>query len=400
MSDLALFDPKRHEAVTDRPWDAGVARAAIHAIVDDARAAYTPETLWPGHQNDAPLEADPFCCLYFGAAGIIWALDYLARVGACDDRNPRMDAERVLTINRKMMGAEEPRLQSLLMGDAGIWLTQWRQEKSPAVADALFEAVARNADHPAQEFMWGAPGTMAAALAMHEETGEQRWIDAYRASAAALEQSFLPDEENGYRLWTQDLYGNRAKMIGAVHGFAGNAYALIKGRRFLDGAQWSPLSRAIAETVAGAAMRNEDGVNWPPTIGPSRPGREKVLIQHCHGAPGMVVCLAELDQPIDDLLLGAGEITWRAGPLRKGANLCHGTSGNGYAFLKLFARTGDQKWLDRARAFAMHAIARSAADRAEFGMGRYSLWTGDLGLAIYLWDCLNAQARFPTMDVF
>ena len=30
----------------------------------------------------------------------------------------------------------------------------------------------------------------------------------------------------------------------------------------------------------------------------------------------------------------------------------------------------------------------------------YSLWTGDLGFAIYLWDCLHATARFPSLDVF
>ena len=31
---------------------------------------------------------------------------------------------------------------------------------------------------------------------------------------------------------------------------------------------------------------------------------------------------------------------------------------------------------------------------------RYSLWTGDLGFAIYLWDCVRANAQFPTLDVF
>ena len=124
-----------------------------------------------------------------------------------------------------------------------------------------------------------------------------------------------------------------------------------------------------------------------------------MLVQHCHGAPGMIVCLAGLDQPIDDLLLAAGETVWRAGPLIKGANLCHGAAGNGYAFLKLFERTGDELWLDRARRFAMHAIEQSQADLSEFGRRRYSLWTGDTGLACYLWDCLHAEARFPTMDV-
>ena len=69
-------------------------------------------------------------------------------------------------------------------------------------------------------------------------------------------------------------------------------------------------------------------------------------------------------RPNDDeherLLLAGGELTWRAGPLAKGANLCHGTAGNGYAFLALFERTGDELWLERARAFAMHAVAQVA----------------------------------------
>jgi hypothetical protein len=52
--------------------------------------------------------------------------------------------------------------------------------------------------------------------------------------------------------------------------------------------------------------------------------------------------LAEFpDGELDALLLAAGELVWRAGPLRKGANLCHGTAGNGYALLTLFRRSGD-----------------------------------------------------------
>lgn len=37
---------------------------------------------------------------------------------------------------------------------------------------------------------------------------------------------------------------------------------------------------------------------------------------------------------------------------------------------------------------------------AAYGQLRYSLWTGDPGFAIYLWDCLRGQAEFPTLDVF
>jgi hypothetical protein len=60
----------------------------------------------------------------------------------------------------------------------------------------------------------------------------------------------------------------------------------------------------------------------------------------------------------------------------------------------------DSIWLDRARAFAMHAIEQSERHLREFGQRRYSLWTGDLGLAHYLSSCIEANNQFPTMDVF
>ena len=48
----------------------------------------------------------------------------------------------------------------------------------------------------------------------------------------------------------------------------------------------------------------------------------------------------------------------------------------------------------------MHGIVKTDEARVRHGQGRYSLWTGDVGFAIYLRDCARAQARFPTLDVF
>ena len=31
--------------------------------------------------------------------------------------------------------------------------------------------------------------------------------------------------------------------------------------------------------------------------------------------------------------------------------------------------------------------------------GRYTLWTGDAGLAVYLWHCLDGTAGLPALDV-
>ena len=53
-----------------------------------------------------------------------------------------------------------------------------------------------------------------------------------------------------------------------------------------------------------------------------------------------------------------------------------------------------------ARAFAMHGIRQTETHAAQYGRLRYSLWTGDLGLAVYLWDCIRGEAAFPTLDVF
>jgi hypothetical protein len=174
---------------------------------------------------------------------------------------------------------------------------------------------------------------------------------------------------------------------------------LIRGRALLAAQDWARWQQCIATTVERTAAREGGHANWRVQLEQRTEGHW--LMQFCHGAPGFVICLGDFPgDTLEPLLIEAGEAIWAAGPLTKGANLCHGTGGNGYAFLKLHRRTGDARWLERARAFAMHAIAQSEADERAHGQLRYSLWTGDLGLAIYLWHCLQGDAGFPTLDVF
>ena len=100
----------------------------------------------------------------------------------------------------------------------------------------------------------------------------------------------------------------------------------------------------------------------------------------------------------EELLLAGARLTWQAGPpgMEKGSSICHGTAGNGYAFLKTFERTGDEEWLDRARRFAVHALEQ--VERR--GRGRYSLWTGDLGVALYAADCLEPRTAYPILETW
>jgi hypothetical protein len=46
----------------------------------------------------------------------------------------------------------------------------------------------------------------------------------------------------------------------------------------------------------------------------------------------------------------------------------------------------------------MHAVAQVQRERSELGRGRYSLWTGDPGTALYLALCLDGTATLPTFD--
>jgi hypothetical protein len=392
-----LFDPEAHEPLADTAWDAERARGAIRAIVSETERAFDADELWPPHpldqEDDPPLQRAT--SLYLGAAGVVWALDALRRRGEADLERDWRDVALSL-LDRYRAGPDYPSfgvVPSLWMGEAGILLVAHTLAPAAWQEDELLAAVRSNAANPTREFMWGSPGTMLAAQVMHERTGAASWLAAWEESAERLLDAWHGD------LWEQDLYGRRAHILGPAHGFAGNVYVLGRGD-LLDPARREELEHRAVASLAAHALRDDGLAQWPPSVEPSSVPRRT---QWCHGAPGIVASLGSLaprDDELTELLLAGGDLTWQAGPLRKGANLCHGTAGNGYAFLKLFERTGDELWLHRARAFAMHSIAQVERAGLEFGRARHTLWTGDPGTALYLASCVDATAAFPTLDVF
>ncbi|MDH6259383.1 LanC-like protein [Bradyrhizobium sp. BR13661] len=397
-----MITPGRHRALVQDVWSEPAVRTAIADIVADAIADFDPDAYWPGHPGDDGV-GDGNPSFYFGAAGVIWALDYLHSVGvgpvAKDFRAvlPKL-LERTTARFENNSPAGYAKHGSLLFGDMGTALLAMRLAPTPALADLVHTRAEANSGLPIRELMWGMPGSMLAAIHMAEMTGEPRWRALFEAQAARLLDD-LEETPQG-RLWTQDLYGAKDRWLGPVHGFAGNIIPLLRGWDWLTPAQQALVTDLVPKSLAANAWSTEFGTNWG-----ARSKRETLptLCQHCHGAPGMVTTFADAPfatPDFDELLLDAGRYTWAAGPLTKGSNLCHGTGGNGYAFLKLYRRTKDPVWLDRARQFAMTAIVQYRGSKTAVGRGRYSLWTGDVGLAIYLWDCITGEPRFPTIDVF
>ncbi|MEP7060919.1 MAG: LanC-like protein [Betaproteobacteria bacterium] len=380
-------------------------RQVIERIVVDSESRYGEDGYWPAHPLDHDSADVPGQCvtpLYHGACGVFWALHYLQDAGAAKlTRSYVAELDRLLVRNRAWLGeSASSERASFLMGDTPILLTTFGESQSAEVENALDRLITGNTDHPARELMWGAPGTLLAALFLYERTRNERWSDLFRLTAGTLWNQLEWSPRHSCSYWTQDLYGRRSTYLGAVHGFVATALPLIRGRHLLDVEAWQAWEHCIVNTVQRTADRVGAHVNWRPELDDASQAGKR-LLQFCHGAPGFVICLAGLPgTALDELLLAAGETTWSAGPLAKGSNLCHGTGGNGYAFLKLYQRTHDLRWLERARSFAMHGIAQTERDARRYGQLRYSLWTGDPGFAIYLWDCVRAEARFPTLDVF
>ena len=398
-----LYQPERHERLSSTPWDEGLARDSIAEIVADAASRFDPVQFWPAHPREDG--SGTLKGLWNGAAGAIWALGYLAECGAATSRFDCADA--IGRVHAKLKAEDDPRFAgSFLMGELGVALTRWRITRERAVADRILDLIDSNAEQPTDELMWGAPGAALTASFVWEASGEERWREAFRRKADELWSRWKYRPEYDCHLWRQRLYQPEPRIfLGPVHGFSGNACAMMRAASMFSEQRREEIYDRIARVVQQTVRVEGEYANWLGVAHTPAPGQAwPWLVQWCHGAPGTIGALSafptDRDPRMESLFVAAGELTFAAGPLIKGPNLCHGTGGNGLLFLKLYGRTGDVKWLQRAHAFAMHGIEQYQHLRAEYGQGWYSLWTGDMGFAIYLWQCITTESAFPTMDLF
>lgn len=368
-----LYDPSAFEPLIDEPWKEASVRDGIAALVADADAACDPDALWPAHEWDGWNAPHPMKNLYVGAAGVVFALDQLRRRGLAETT---LDLRAVALAALDRWRAEpdymqgevvpEPGAAGLLTGEAGILLVACRL--GHRLEEDLRALVRANLANEAEDLMWGTPGTLVAAAAMG-------WAELARESADAL-----ASRRDADGLWTQRLWGTSFRGIGTVHGLVGNVCALLQ----VDDPRNGLLRAESAAALARAATSENAYANWS----------SQQKLQWCASAPGIVsLARGYLDE---ELLLAGAELVWQAGAPgeEKGHGICHGTSGNGFALLAAFERTQDELWLERARRFAMHALAQ--AERLPV---RYSLFTGGAGTALFAAACLDADARYPVFEL-
>ena len=219
------------------------------------------------------------------------------------------------------------------------------------------------------------------------------------------------------------------RYLGAAHGACGIVTTLLQcSEEFGDAVFQSVLTRrvhadatrqkaALDETLSRLLASSFADGNLPSSES-SKAGN--ALVQWCHGAPGLVVLLAqrlsymsaatdsgEASGVMSRAFLAhrirvASECVWRRGLTKKGPGLCHGASGNGYALLvaaravKPVDPVAGRLLEARAKRFALWVSENAIELASKHADNPGSLFEGLAGAVAFVADA----ARDPTYAWF
>lgn len=159
---------------------------------------------------------------------------------------------------------------------------------------------------------------------------------------------------------------HNSEYLGAVHGLAGILLMLMQAMETLSGfgSDRDLINQDIIGSLEFLAEQRYPSGNLRSSIG----SNHDKLVQLCHGASGLVLCMTyaatylhrfpEKVGKFRTVATEAGDLVFRHGLLRKDTgSLCHGISGNALTFVTLFRLTHSDMWLSRARLFAKAAVS-------------------------------------------
>ncbi|WOT03698.1 lanthionine synthetase C family protein [Shewanella youngdeokensis] len=393
-----LFSRERHCDLGFPEWNTTTAYIFIEQLFQTIEQRFNPINGWSTATGALKYS------LYGGDAGTCWSQTYLAKFGYGTENsqyNGFLDMalpQHTQALTQEFTSAQYQ--QGLLIGKLGLLVAQNADKSTAKLTQSIITSISELTNNTVCEYMWGSPGALA--FAAFNKATTASYIPLIKDIISSLETQLIDSTSLGVKVWQQNLYSQKICHLGAVHGFAGNAFSIIKSLAIVDDKSANNWKSIIINTIKQTVIHDGSRANWPQSIDGNRFGRDELLVQFCHGAPGIICCVIDLfgiDNEFDQLMIGGAELAWQAGPPKKGVNLCHGIAGTGYCFLKLFKATGDEKWLMRARMFASLAIYQAQQSQLS-GQYNLSLWNGDSGLAHFIHQCINATSDIPTMDYF
>lgn len=391
---MDLFNHERHETLKKIPWNFQHLEDYSQYILTQTVKNYSAQNYWPVHPLDVDSEVLPlkgFNDFYFGAGGLFWLLDNLKFQSSLNSTNEYLRFLSNLTIDKNENF-------SIFFDQIGFLLFKEKLVASQQNRDELHHIIEKLPGNDKNEILYGIPSTLLVAFHAYKLTGEDRFFRLSHKLKDNMLSKWNFDHDRECFLWTQHFQTSR-QFIGAAHGTFGNLHVLFKVSELLSPKELTLIEERASVAFQKLACSTEKHANWPILADPS----SGFLLHWCHGSPGAICALADFlprNKVNDDLLLKGGELIWDAGPLKKGTSLCHGTSGNAIAFLKLFNRTQDEKWLERAQAFSMHCLKQCELMEKQYGRLRFSLWTGDLGLVWLHQQIKNQTANLPILDIY
>uniref|UniRef100_A0A915DI62 Uncharacterized protein n=1 Tax=Ditylenchus dipsaci TaxID=166011 RepID=A0A915DI62_9BILA len=251
------------------------------------------------------------------------------------------------------------------------------------------------------ELFNGRAGFLASILTLRFETGCEVISDV--AVCQILEVIIKSGRMNSMRNKSPHpltFYWHDKEYLGAAHGLSGILQILFGFWDLLDDSS----KQDVVETLDWLlSTQSEDG-NFPSSTSRIGSGNYE-LVHWCHGAAGVIHLLisAYIVLEKDKYLQAArkcAECIWLKGILRKGPGICHGVSGNAYAFLLMYRLTQEENFVLRAKSFAAIMMNSGYQKLARTPDAPLSLFEGWAGSLCFLSDLANPMfAQFPMVPI-
>lgn len=332
-------------------------------------------------------ESDYKTTLYSGLGGAWYVLKKLEEAKIFNSEISAEVADNIISDLRFRYLAENkeaPYKHTFLIGEVGLLQTQKMWNQSVDITPFITEYVQNNLDRLENEIGFGTPFFIYMVDYLSKYMDVSNFRDQIKDIRDQLLSLWTFHEDLGHYMWGQSFSKDRIDYyFGYLHGTVGNIAGLMKANEFLNDSSLDQLIIERTEQFLKVYDNDKECYNLPGLHGDKR-----VYVQVCHGAPGLLLgftntMLWEHSKLVRETTFKAGNLIKLAGPLVKDDCLCHGTSGNGLALIKLFEATGDKKWLDIATSFASHSIKCLDIEKTKPG-----LFAGSAGLLLFLGSCL------------
>lgn len=275
--------------------------------------------------------------------------------------------------------------------EPGVWwvralVAAARNERAEARRSAVrFAEAGAGAPGGPWDVNWGAAGLLLGCAQLVESLEDPVVLAPVRATGEGLAAALAAlSERDGARPGETAL-----GYLGAAHGWAGVAHALLRWSRASGG---PPPAEALALLERLTALRRRSG-RWP-----IRAGSREVQRGWCHGSAGWAQLWALAWQVTgDQRFLGFAEDCAEDAADADGdsASLCCGRAGQGFAALTLYRATGERRWLTAAHRVAADAVRAAATEDAP----AHQLFAGELGVALLAAELEDpARAAMPVYE--